>query len=605
MIPPEIIDKIRESVPLAEYLSRNVTLKRSGTHFKGLCPFHNERTPSFYVYPDQNRFHCYGCGKHGDIFTYMQEIEGHSFVEAAELLASRAGITIPQKGQENSFYEQRCKPVIRANEEASRYYIHCLTVNPAGRKAYQYLIDRGVHADSISNFRLGYALPNWEDLCRMLASRSFRVELLMEAGLVREGKQRGRVYDYFRDRVIFPILNEKGDCVAFGGRMLEKGEPKYLNTPENPVFQKRDLLYGLYQARQEIRKQDRAFLVEGYLDVIGMHQAGFVNTVAPLGTSLTEEHLQRISRYTSNLVMLFDGDAAGRKAVFRAARMIMDRKMSARVVLLPEGSDAFDLCRTNPAEKVGSKLKAGVPLSDFVLNTLFLQNRPDSIEGKLKFLNAVFDFLYGFAEQTIVDLMIRKAAALSGTDPEAALRDFSGRKKRPLPARPQQPDKQPVLPRKPEKMDSSFEFYLLRLTFLYDQFWEPLADIIGKGEIVLEDSRAIYLYQLIIRLMGGQERQPVSGLIASIENREIRSCLEEDLRSGHFEMDRQAQFDDTLRTIRLKKLKERRKILSREVNRLVLAGERDKAMELEQKIVALRKEEEALMHIYREQGRTE
>ena len=604
LIPPDIIDKIRESVSLADYLARSVSLNRSGTHLKGLCPFHNERTPSFYVYPVQNRFHCYGCGKHGDIFTYMQEIEGHSFVEAAELLASRAGITLLKKGGDNSFFEQRCRPLLQTNEEALNFFVHNLTVNPAGRRAYRYLIDRGVHADSISNFRLGYALPQWEGLVRKMASRSFRIQTLLEAGLIREGKQRGKVYDYFRDRVIFPILNEKGDCAAFGGRILESGEPKYLNTPENPVFQKRDLLYGLYQARQEIRKRDCVYLVEGYLDVIGMHQTGFFNAVAPLGTSLTEEHLKRLHRYSGHLILLFDGDAAGRKAVFRSSLMIMDRGLKARVVLLPEGGDAFDLCRTSSRENVATKLKSGVALSDFVLNSLYRDNRPDSIEGKLDFLNAVFDFLQGFKERTVVDLMIRKASSLSGTDPEAALRDFYNRKERPVQRRraprPLQPAGQPVT----VNSDSSFEFYLLRLTFLYDEFWEPLADIVGRGELVLEDSRAIYLYQLIVRLMGEGERQPVAGLIASIEIPWVRSCLEEDLRSGHFEMDRQVQFDDTLRTIRLKKLKERRKILSQEVNKLVLAGEQAKAMELEEQIVAIRKEEEAVMHMYREQDKS-
>lgn len=602
MIPPEIIDRIRDAVPLADHIARTVALKRSGTQLKGLCPFHNERTPSFYVYPGENRYHCFGCGKHGDIFSWMQEIEGFSFLDAVERLSAQTGIAVPKEGPPDTHYQEKIQPLLRVNEEALKYYVHNLTVNPAGKGAQAYLIDRGVHADSITRFRLGYALPQWEGLARYLQSRSFRPQLLQEAGLARPGKQQGSLYDYFRDRVIFPILSEKGDCIAFGGRLMEAGEPKYLNTPENAVFQKREVLYGFSFAKQEIRKADLVYIVEGYLDVIGMHQSSFANTVAPLGTSFTREHLEKLKKVTGNFVLVFDGDAAGRKAVFRVAGMLMDAGVRSRVVLLPEGTDAFDLTRTGDRNRAARKLQAAIPLSDFVLNHLYLEilqgrgGRISTVEDKLRYLGAVEEFLAGATDMTMARLMIRQAAVLTGSDPEAALRDFSAKKERnqikiPTPAVPETK----FAPQAPPAKDASFELYLLRLVFLHEELWPALEQVLASGELVLEHSGALYLYQIIRTFMqagtvpGREER------IARVGDRQLADALAGDLAGGHFEMDHKTQFLDTVKTVRLRQLAARRRALSSEVNRLVVAGEKARAMELEQKILEIRKTEESIL----------
>ncbi len=329
----DFIERVREAVDIVEYIGRYVDLKRSGKSYKGLCPFHQEKTPSFYVDPDKGVYHCFGCGASGNIFRFVMDIEGLSFREAVIKLAREYGIEIPTRES-----EEKLSPVYAALKFASDFY-HELLFSSQGRDAYRYLMRRKITSQAIASFKLGYAPPDGKSFVNKALSKNFDRGTLIQAGLVRK-TETGSIVDYFRGRLIFPIFTPGGNVIAFGGRALsDEVQPKYLNSPDSEVFKKGSILFGLYQAKSSIRMKGYVIVVEGYFDVIKMHQAGFQNTVAPMGTALTENQALVLKRYTKNVLLLYDGDDAGRKAVNRSIPVLLKTGLNVKVSLLPEGED--------------------------------------------------------------------------------------------------------------------------------------------------------------------------------------------------------------------------------------------------------------------------
>jgi len=355
-----IVDEIRGRLDIVEVISEHVPLKRAGRNHKGLCPFHPEKTPSFMVSQDKQIFHCFGCGAGGDLFAFVMRQEGISFREALEVLARRAGVELSSGpgGAERGLKER----LRAANAQAMGFFRDCL------RKSAEvtgYLKRRGLSAESVKAFSLGYAPAGWHVLMEHLKARGFGEDLLIKAGLAARGSK--GPYDVFRARLMFPILDIRGEAIAFGGRVLDSSTPKYLNSPDTPLFRKGETLYGLYQGRDEIRKKDCALVVEGYLDAIKCHQQGIRNAVAPLGTALTEGHVKRLASLAGNVLLVFDGDEAGVSAARRSLSIILGHDLRARILMLPEGEDPDSILEKKGAEHLSKLMDAALSPVEFVL----------------------------------------------------------------------------------------------------------------------------------------------------------------------------------------------------------------------------------------------
>jgi DNA primase len=376
LIPDAVIDEIRARVDVVAVISRHMELKRSGRTWKGNCVFHGEKTPSFHVYPEDKHFKCYGCGAYGDVFTFLQKLEGKEFPEVVRALAQEVGVEIPEAAEEDSAEAKARRKdrneILAASDAAARYFAARLQ-SRFGDGARAYLAGRGVGEDAVVRFRLGVAADAWNDLPRRVSDKSIGLDALRKAGLVIDRDKADGSYDRFRNRLMFPIAAMDGQVIGFGGRALgaEKGA-KYINTPETALYKKSRVLYGLDLAREAIRKTRTAVLVEGYFDVIGLHQVGMTNAVAVCGTALTPEHVELLSRCDCREVtILFDGDVAGLAAPAKAAEALFPSGIAGKVAVLPSEAgktDPDDFARAHGRPGVEALLGRAAPLSEFLLD---------------------------------------------------------------------------------------------------------------------------------------------------------------------------------------------------------------------------------------------
>lgn len=343
-IQDQFLDTLRSRLALAELIGKKVKLTRKGREFVGLCPFHHEKTPSFTVNEEKEFYHCFGCGAHGDGIRFLMETQNYTFLEAVRELAEQVGLALPQDTKSPELAPPQNLPTLKNALEEAQLWFQKNLFQPKGMKAFHYTEKRGLSRDTLKKFGLGYAPEDRQALENYLKEKGFSKEILWEAGLSVQG-DKGHSYDRFRGRLMFPILDGKGQIVGFGGRLLEKGEPKYLNSPETPLFSKGHLLYGYPYARGKAAS-DPLLVVEGYMDVISLHQAGFRGAVAPLGTALTEDQIRLAWRLSPEPTLCFDGDAAGLKAALRAAERVLPLLKpgySLRFVFLPQGEDPDSL----------------------------------------------------------------------------------------------------------------------------------------------------------------------------------------------------------------------------------------------------------------------
>jgi DNA primase len=365
--PPGFLDELRSRISLSGLIGRRVKLDRRGREFAGLCPFHNEKTPSFYVVEDKSFFHCFGCGAHGDVVGFLMRANNLDFIEAVEKLAGEAGLAVPQASRQERERAQRQKTLLEATEAAAAFYESRLW-SPAGGRAREYLQGRGLDPDTIRRFRVGWAPDDRQVLRRALAA-DFPDAMLIEAGLARQPEE-GEIFDYFRNRVIFPIGDRAGRIIAFGGRVLGDGQPKYLNSPDSPLFEKGRVLYGWSSARAGAAQDGTGVIVtEGYMDVIALHRAGLAGAVAPLGTALTEFQLQELWRLSPEPILCFDGDAAGQRAAVRALHRslpLLRPGHSLRFATLPAGEDPDSIIRAAGSAAFDEILSTARPLVDML-----------------------------------------------------------------------------------------------------------------------------------------------------------------------------------------------------------------------------------------------
>lgn len=372
LIPEELINEIRQQTDIVGLISEYVALKQTGKNYKGLCPFHKEKTPSFVVHPEKQIFHCYGCGAGGNVFSFLMQYEKYSFPEAVRVLAKRLGIKLPDKDEQgDSPRLEQLETLYALHQEVARYFARQLT-RPAGAKALEYLRDRGIDDQTRERFLLGYAAPDWDEMQKHFI-RKYSVDILLESGLAIKRKSGIGQYDRFRDRLMIPIHNERGRVVAFGGRILGEGEPKYLNSPESPIFQKGRVLFGLHHARDAIRRHGHILLVEGYFDMIVPYSLGVDNIAATMGTALTNSHLRLLQRYTNKVILMFDPDPAGIKAVQRTLDLFLESGFEVRAAILPEGDDPDTAIRKMGSEQFKHFILQAPLLLDFIRERILAQ----------------------------------------------------------------------------------------------------------------------------------------------------------------------------------------------------------------------------------------
>lgn len=438
-----VTEEIKQRLDIVDLISEYVPLKKSGRTYKGLCPFHQEKTPSFVVFPDTQGWHCFGaCATGGDIFTFIQKREGMDFTEAVRFLARRAGIELVP-GSEGGAQQAEVRSRLRSVMEAAASFFVAQLASPAGQLARDYLAKRGVGQAAIEEFRLGYAPNAWRALSTHLLADGFSREELTEAGVISEGEE-GRFYDRFRNRLIFPISDSRGNVVGFGARSLDGSEPKYLNSPQTPLFDKGKLLYGLDRARDGIRQSGTAVIVEGYMDAIAAHQAGYRNVVASMGTALSEAQLQSLARLAKRFVLALDPDAAGSVATLRGVAVAgealqtesaasfdggllrFERRLSAeiRVAVLPQGRDPDELIREDGAawQRLIAEAK---PVVDYYFDVALAEAELSDAKGKVRFARRLLPVIARVPDALERAHHVERLARLIQVDPSLVERELA------------------------------------------------------------------------------------------------------------------------------------------------------------------------------------
>jgi DNA primase len=383
-IPQAFIDELIARADIAEIVGSRVTLKRAGSNYKGLCPFHGEKTPSFTVSPAKGFYHCFGCDAHGTAISFLMNYDNLAFPEAVEALAEMVGLEVPREALGTPERTDENEELFGLLREADQIYRSSLRSSDS---AIAYLKKRGIDGATAGRFGIGYAPNAWDTVLRALGNSESRVAKLLQAGLV-VANDSGRRYDRFRDRIMFPIRNRRGQIVGFGGRVLDSGEPKYLNSPETPVFRKGHELYGLYEAQQRPGRPKEIIVVEGYLDVASLVQHGVENAVATLGTATTTENLRRLTRLTDRVLFCFDGDRAGRAAAWRALETALPYgggTLELKFLLLPDGDDPDSYVRTKGADAFRELVGHAAPLADFLVNELVARVDLGTVDGRSRF----------------------------------------------------------------------------------------------------------------------------------------------------------------------------------------------------------------------------
>ena len=452
LIPQGFIDDLLNRVDLVEVVGERIQLKKAGRNYTACCPFHQEKTPSFSVSPDKQFYYCFGCGAGGNAIGFVMDHDHLGFPEAVETLARRAGVEVPrEEGNRPAQPRQPAQsPLFGILQNACDFYGQALQGHPARQTAISYLSKRGISKDIAADFLLGYAPPGWDNLLRALGGDSLQEKHLLEAGLLAENPDSGRRYDRFRDRIIFPIRDSRGRVIGFGGRVLGDDKPKYLNSPETPVFHKGQELYGLYEARQHNRQLQDILVVEGYMDVIALAQQGLRNAVATLGTATTPEHIKRLLRIVPTITFCFDGDNAGRKAAWRALESTLGHMkdgVSARFLFLPDGSDPDDLVRSEGPDAFKARITGqSQSLSDYFFRHLGEDLDLDSLEGKAHLATLAGPLIEKIPGHNLQQLMERQLLQLTGLGINRSPKPAPAPRYEPTPAQPDSPRPQETRP---------------------------------------------------------------------------------------------------------------------------------------------------------------
>ncbi|MBX7310105.1 DNA primase [Clostridium chauvoei] len=487
-ISEEILEKIKEQNDIVDVISESVRLKRSGRNFSGLCPFHNEKTPSFSVSQDKQIYKCFGCGEAGNVITFVMKTKNLPFVDAVKYLGERVNITIEDGNKGKSPITKKKEMLYNVNVEAARFFFRNLM---STSEAKDYFLNRGIKEETMKRFGLGFAKESWNNLLLYLRKRGFNEEILLEAGLVSTSQKTGNKYDRFRNRVIFPVFDYRGKVIGFGGRVLDDSKPKYLNSPETLVFQKGTNLYGLNFAIKSNLKERYFIIVEGYMDLITLHQYGITNVVASLGTALTTNQARLLKRYADKVIISYDADIAGQTATLRGLEILKDAGFEVRVLNIPQGKDPDEFVRSNGKEAFKNLIKNAEPLIDYRLKRAeeginFKESDSLAKYGKrvtniLAKLNPVEKDVYvkkisentGIREQALYDLLSSEMTKNINNDKFMNNKEYNGIK----------------LYVEPGFLKA--ERSLMKL-MLEDDYFEYIINILKEEDLILEEHKEIF-----------------------------------------------------------------------------------------------------------------
>ncbi|HET6459270.1 MAG TPA: DNA primase [Syntrophales bacterium] len=517
-ITPDKIEEVKRRADIVDLVSEYVTLKKGGKNFLGLCPFHKEKTPSFTVNRDKQIFYCFGCGEGGNILTFLMKMSDMSFPEAVRHLAGKTGVVIPERvltRQEKESSSIR-NEVSRINKMAAAYFSKNL-FSQAGKEARDYLKKRGLQDDVIKEFGLGYALDGWRNLRDYFEKAGISLKLIEQSGLViPKANGGGSFYDRFRGRLIFPIEDVGGNVIAFGGRLIGEGEPKYLNTSESPVYIKGRNLYGLNRTKEEIRKKGYVILVEGYFDLITLWASGVRNVIATLGTALTRDHVDLMRRYTSHVVAVFDPDEAGKKALTRSIELFLSGNMHAKGVVLPQGYDPDQYLRAHDQESFMEIVDGAQSLVDYYIENVI--GRVDTFEEKRAALRDAVSFIIHIDDIKERDLFIKRVSEKLGLDQELLTKDVNLALKAPA-------VKQSDASREP---DIDIDMVELSIIHIMLEYPSVVPEIAKKN--IFDCFMSVNLKSLAIKLADTYAKEGAKGFDASqfiqaIDNESIRKKL--------------------------------------------------------------------------------
>lgn len=558
-IPESTLSEIRDKLDIAEVIGEHVALQRKGGRYWGLCPFHQEKSPSFTVTPDKGVFYCFGCQKGGTVFDFVMEIEKVPWRDAVELLAKKAGIEIPRGDEERGGIKREAFFELYRRVAGSFHWL--LREGPQAERARIYLEGRRVQPQTIAAFQLGYAPPDREWLFRFLLQKSYSAEFLGKVGLFMEGAH-GRGGALFADRIMFPIANARGEIIAFGGRALGDAKPKYLNSPETAFFRKGENLFGMDKAAPAIRQAGFFILVEGYMDALALHQAGITNCVAPLGTALTPQQVRLLKRHAGKGVLLFDGDSAGQKATARAIEMLEGQDIIVQAVELPGGQDPADLVQKGEVGLLRSLLEKPREGFPYLLEKALAAHDRSRVEGREHIRDFLFPFIAASTSELRRDGYLSLLADSLEADAQAVRQDFAswqaGRRAGAPRRNDDTADGRAGEPRTP----SADLFLMLAVAANQDLF--PL---VRTGGIVLSDLDDEQAKALFIALEEAYraEEQGFEALCERIEDPELRDLAIRKAASGEFDMNQERIVRDGVRRIRQRTLRKKIEHLSAEM----------------------------------------
>jgi DNA primase len=430
-IPQHFIDELIARADIVEIIGARVQLKKAGREFKACCPFHNEKTPSFWVSPDKQFYHCFGCGKHGTVLGFLMDHDHMAFPEAVEELATRLGLEVPHEGGADNAPKRVDEPLYDLMKEVAHFFSECLAREPRAR---DYITRRGLTRETLERFQIGYAPNSWNDVLRRFGATESARKALQDCGLIIE-RERGQMregerhYDRFRDRVMFPIRDARGRVIAFGGRIIDQGEPKYLNSPETVLFHKGRELYALYETRRARTNLTRLLIVEGYMDAVRLHQSGVDYAVATLGTATTAEHFRRLFRLVPSVVFAFDGDRAGRAAAWRALQQALPEAREGREIrflFLPDGQDPDSLVGEEGREAFEARLTSALPLSEYLVRELSQQSDLEHADGRARFAENARPLFLKVPDGVYRELLLERLATVVGLPPQRLGELWSG-----------------------------------------------------------------------------------------------------------------------------------------------------------------------------------
>ncbi|MEN6321563.1 MAG: DNA primase [Syntrophaceae bacterium] len=588
-ISPEKIEEVKRRADIFEIVSEYVTLKKGGRNFLGLCPFHKEKTPSFTVNRDKQIFYCFGCGEGGNVITFLMKMNGLSFPEAVRHLAEKTGVIIPERilTHEDKDRSSVRNEVSHINRLAAVYYAENLK-SPAGKRAQEYLSNRGIGNDIIKEFHLGFALDGWRHLRDYFEKRKIPLNLVEKAGLIiPKTNGGGSFYDRFRGRLIFPIEDVAGNVIAFGGRIIGDGEPKYLNTSESPVYVKGRNLYGLNRTKEEIRKKGYAIFVEGYFDLISLWNAGIRNVIATLGTALTREHVDLIRRYTGQAVAVFDPDIAGKKAMARSIELFLAGNLHAKTVVLPDGHDPDTYVRTYGSAAFIECVNNAQSMVDYYIenvigNVATLEKKKDALRESV----ALITRIENASER---DLFIQRVSEKLGLNQELLTKEVNNALKASFGKRANVSRKQ----------DNEIDMVELSLIHTMLEYPHKIPEIVQLN--IFDCFISENLKSLALKLKDAFEKEGLSGFdatlfIQSIDNESIKQkLLQKMVDESSYEdeiVDRVAV--DAVKRIKQKWYKERYRILGMEIKKAEERGNHELCEKLLAEKERLRKEETIL-----------